>query len=78
MDQLLGDRGVQELVERHGRSLVLHQLRGLLAEAREQAAAGDESALAATLGEPAARLTVLSFAAFSRTLFARNEFVYVD
>jgi len=45
VDQALQDPRLAELVERHGRGVVLRALRDLLDAARERAAAGDEAGL---------------------------------
>jgi len=54
---MLQDPRVSELLERHGRELVIRHVRQLLDEARQQAAAGDVAQLEETLKQPASRLT---------------------
>ncbi len=56
VDQLLGDPRLAPLLERHGRARVLEEVRRLLEEARERAAAADEDGVRQRLAEPAERL----------------------
>ena len=49
VDQWLQDPRTEALLSRHGRTVVLREMRSLLDSARERAAAGDEAGLDATL-----------------------------